>query len=58
MPSKIRKGGVTYVYTKNPVAGGNGTGYTGSTQSTQSGNLSVTGKGQKNPSFDGSGAKF
>lgn len=55
MPSKIRKGGVTYVYTKNPVAGGNGT---GSTQSTQSGNLSVTGKGQKNPSFDGSGAKF
>lgn len=54
MPSKIRKGGVTYVYTKNPVAGGNGTGDTGSTQSE---NPSVTGKGQENPSFDGSGAK-
>ena len=40
---------VTYVYTKNPVAGGNGTGDTGSTQS---GNPSATGKGQENPSFD------
>ncbi len=40
---------VTYVYTKNPVAGGNVTGDTGSTQS---GNPSATGKGQENPSFD------
>ncbi|MFT7740083.1 UNVERIFIED_CONTAM: MucBP domain-containing protein, partial [Lacticaseibacillus paracasei] len=40
---------VTYVYTKNPVAGGNVTGDTGSTQS---GNPSVTGKGQENPSSD------
>ena len=40
---------VTYVYTKNPVAGGNGTGDTGSTQS---GNPSVAGKGQENLSFD------
>ena len=40
---------VTYVYTKNPVADGNGTGDTGSTQS---GNPSATGKGQENPSFD------
>ncbi|MDR7626033.1 MucBP domain-containing protein (plasmid) [Lacticaseibacillus paracasei subsp. tolerans] len=40
---------VTYVYTKNPVTGGNVTGDTGSTQS---GNPSVTGKGQENPSSD------